>query len=223
MNFNELKLDGRILKAVKAAGYETPSPIQEKAIPPALDGRDVLGCAQTGTGKTAAFALPILNNLNGKPQNRIPRARSHAHARTGIADRGVFSDLRKISAVPLRRGDGRRFPAKTDRTFEKGRRRARRHPRAASGSACAGARRLKRTGIFRARRGGQNAGYGLYSRREKSDRASPAPSSDHVFYRHAAARNRKTCKIVARQSRRCGSHARFFHGGTDGTTGLFYR
>ena len=71
MNFNELKLDGRILKAVKAAGYETPSPIQEKAIPPALDGRDVLGCAQTGTGKTAAFALPILNNLNGKPQNRI--------------------------------------------------------------------------------------------------------------------------------------------------------
>ena len=71
MNFNELKLDGRILKAVKAAGYETPSPIQEKAIPPALDGRDVLGCAQTGTGKTAAFALPILNNLNGKPQNCI--------------------------------------------------------------------------------------------------------------------------------------------------------
>ncbi len=71
MKFNELKLDGRILKAVKAAGYETPSPIQEKAIPPALDGRDVLGCAQTGTGKTAAFALPILNNLKGQPQNRI--------------------------------------------------------------------------------------------------------------------------------------------------------
>jgi len=61
LNFNELKLDGRILKAVKAAGYETPSPIQEKAIPPALDGRDVLGCAPTGAGKTAGVAFAPLH------------------------------------------------------------------------------------------------------------------------------------------------------------------
>lgn len=92
MNFNELKLDGRILKAVKAAGYETPSPIQEKAIPPALDGRDVLGCAQTGTGKTAAFALPILNNLNGKPQNCI-----RVLVATDIAARGI--DIEDLPSV----------------------------------------------------------------------------------------------------------------------------
>ena len=63
MKFNEFGFDARILKAIDAAGYETPSPIQEQAIPPALLGRDILGCAQTGTGKTCAFAVPILHIL----------------------------------------------------------------------------------------------------------------------------------------------------------------
>ena len=60
MLFNELKLDRRILDAVAKEGYTQPSPIQRQAIPPAIEGRDILGCAQTGTGKTAAFALPLL-------------------------------------------------------------------------------------------------------------------------------------------------------------------
>ncbi|MDL2294869.1 DEAD/DEAH box helicase, partial [Ruminococcaceae bacterium OttesenSCG-928-D13] len=64
MTFESLKLDPPLLKAVGQAGYETPSPIQQKAIPPVLAGRDLLGCAQTGTGKTAAFALPILQLLS---------------------------------------------------------------------------------------------------------------------------------------------------------------
>ena len=63
MTFNELGLDAPILRALKEQGYVNPSPIQEKAIPPALSGRDVLGCAQTGTGKTCAFAAPILQRL----------------------------------------------------------------------------------------------------------------------------------------------------------------
>ncbi|MEF9969915.1 MAG: DEAD/DEAH box helicase [Ruthenibacterium sp.] len=63
MNFSDLKLIPALLKAAAEAGYETPSPIQQKAIPPVLAGRDLLGCAQTGTGKTAAFAMPILQNL----------------------------------------------------------------------------------------------------------------------------------------------------------------
>ena len=63
MNFSELKLTRPLLKAVEEQGYRTPSPIQAKAIPPVLDGHDLLGCAQTGTGKTAAFALPILQRL----------------------------------------------------------------------------------------------------------------------------------------------------------------
>lgn len=63
MLFNELKLDRRILDAVAKEGYTQPSPIQRQAIPPAIEGRDILGCAQTGTGKTAAFALPILQRM----------------------------------------------------------------------------------------------------------------------------------------------------------------
>ena len=64
MTFQALGLCAPILTALKEQGYERPSPIQEKAIPPALAGRDVLGCAQTGTGKTCAFAAPILQRLS---------------------------------------------------------------------------------------------------------------------------------------------------------------
>lgn len=70
MKFKDLKLETPLLKALIEEGYEIPSPIQKKAIPPALEGRDVLGCAQTGTGKTAAFALPILNQLLLNPTQK---------------------------------------------------------------------------------------------------------------------------------------------------------
>ena len=64
MNFKDLGLIAPILRALDAQGYAEPTPIQAGAIPPALLGRDVLGCAQTGTGKTCAFATPILQRLN---------------------------------------------------------------------------------------------------------------------------------------------------------------
>ena len=63
MTFNELNLSAPVLRAVAQAGYESPSPIQAATIPPVLAGRDLMGCAQTGTGKTAAFALPMLDRL----------------------------------------------------------------------------------------------------------------------------------------------------------------
>ena len=63
MTFKELNLIEPIQKALAEEGYETPTPIQAQAIPHALEGKDVLGCAQTGTGKTAAFAIPVLQNL----------------------------------------------------------------------------------------------------------------------------------------------------------------
>ena len=63
MTFNKLNLSAPVLRAVAQAGYESPSPIQAAAIPPVLAGRDLMGCAQTGTGKTAAFALPMLDRL----------------------------------------------------------------------------------------------------------------------------------------------------------------
>ena len=72
MNFRDLGLTAPILKALTQAGYTDPTPIQRKAIPPALAGRDVLGCAQTGTGKTCAFAAPILQRLSG----RVPKPRA---------------------------------------------------------------------------------------------------------------------------------------------------
>ena len=70
--FADLDLDPRVLKAVQEVGYETPSPIQAATIPTLLEGRDVVGLAQTGTGKTAAFALPILSRIDLK--QKTPQA-----------------------------------------------------------------------------------------------------------------------------------------------------
>src|SRR5579863_7269006 len=63
LTFSDLGLHETILRAVASEGYTIPTPIQEKAIPLVLAGKDLFGCAQTGTGKTAAFALPILHRL----------------------------------------------------------------------------------------------------------------------------------------------------------------
>ncbi len=73
--FSELNLNPKVLKAIEEAGYEFPTPIQEGAIPPALEGRDVLGIAQTGTGKTASFTLPMITLLaRGRARARMPRS-----------------------------------------------------------------------------------------------------------------------------------------------------
>jgi ATP-dependent RNA helicase RhlE len=71
VNFKQFSLDPRIGAGIIAAGYTTPTPIQQQAIPVVLKGRDVLGVAQTGTGKTAAFALPILHRLTRGPLRRV--------------------------------------------------------------------------------------------------------------------------------------------------------
>ncbi|MBX3413352.1 MAG: DEAD/DEAH box helicase [Pirellulales bacterium] len=79
MKFEELGLSEPILRAVSAAGYVTPTPIQAQSIVPALQGRDLLGCAQTGTGKTAAFALPMIHRLTAAgnpPKGRGRRIRA---------------------------------------------------------------------------------------------------------------------------------------------------
>ena len=73
--FSDLNLNPKVIKAITEAGYETPTPIQAGAIPSALDGRDVLGIAQTGTGKTASFTLPMLSLLaRGRARARMPRS-----------------------------------------------------------------------------------------------------------------------------------------------------
>ncbi len=75
MSFSHLGLSPKVLTAVTAAGFETPTPIQDKAIPHVVAGRDVLGIAQTGTGKTASFVLPMLTRLErGRARARMPRS-----------------------------------------------------------------------------------------------------------------------------------------------------
>src|SRR5262249_47583691 len=86
--FTELGLNPQLLKALETEGYTTPTPIQAQAIPGVLAGQDLLGVAQTGTGKTAAFALPILHRL---AQNRRPAARAGARVL-------VLSPTRELAA-----------------------------------------------------------------------------------------------------------------------------
>ncbi len=78
MPFQTLRLIQPLLNAVRSEGYTIPTAIQQEAIPHVLEGRDLLGCAQTGTGKTAAFALPILQRLHGHAT--IPQSSGHARA-----------------------------------------------------------------------------------------------------------------------------------------------
>jgi ATP-dependent RNA helicase RhlE len=73
VNFNQFNLDSRLMVGIKRAGYVTATPIQEATIPVALAGNDLIGTAQTGTGKTAAFVLPILHKLLEGPR-RVSRA-----------------------------------------------------------------------------------------------------------------------------------------------------
>src|SRR5438046_1886038 len=87
MPFRKLRLAEPLLRALASEGYTTPTPIQAQAIPPVLEGRDVLGCAQTGTGKTAAFALPILHRLFGAaaPATGAQHATQHGNGHASHA------------------------------------------------------------------------------------------------------------------------------------------
>jgi ATP-dependent RNA helicase RhlE len=99
MPFSKLGLAPKVLEGVRAAGYTDPTAIQLRAIPLLLSGRDLVGCAQTGTGKTAAFALPLLSRLGAHgPATRAlvlePTRELAAQVETAIRDYGRFTDLR---------------------------------------------------------------------------------------------------------------------------------
>jgi superfamily II DNA/RNA helicase len=97
VNFADLGLGDKILNVLTASGYTTPTPIQLQAIPPALQGRDVLGIAQTGTGKTAAFALPMIERLSkGRARAGMPRSLILAPTRE-LADQ-VADQIKKYAA-----------------------------------------------------------------------------------------------------------------------------
>ena len=87
-SFKNLHLNPKILAALEVKGYTTPTPIQLQAIPPVLDGKDILGIAQTGTGKTAAFSLPILHNL----------AKSGTSVKSGCVRALILSPTRELAS-----------------------------------------------------------------------------------------------------------------------------
>src|SRR3954470_24416580 len=98
MSFAKLGLSHAMLEGVKAMGYVEPTPIQLRAIPLILEKRDIIGSAQTGTGKTAAFALPILSQLGShRPQPRVlilePTRELAAQVETAVRDFARFTDL----------------------------------------------------------------------------------------------------------------------------------
>ncbi len=87
MPFSGLNLHPSLLRGLKDLGFIRPTAIQADAIPPAMDGRDLLACAMTGSGKTIAFLLPILHRLIDERRGDDARARPHADARARGADR----------------------------------------------------------------------------------------------------------------------------------------
>src|SRR5687768_8290302 len=100
MPFSHFKLHPDLLKGVKDLGFQRPTPIQADAIPPALEGRDLLACAQTGSGKTAAFLLPILNGLlttSHKPRGRPGTTRALVLTPTRELAAQILEDLEELS------------------------------------------------------------------------------------------------------------------------------
>ena len=94
MQFKDLRLIEPLLQAISAKGYDIPTPIQQQAIPHLLEGKDMFGCAQTGTGKTAAFALPVLQKLH----RHVAKSKSnHKGGR-----RQQFRPIRSLVLAPTR-------------------------------------------------------------------------------------------------------------------------
>ena len=194
MKFEELGLAETLLRAVCAQGYTTPTKIQAAAIPPVLEGRDVLGCAQTGTGKTAAFALPTLQRLSRqrrrsragrgrKIRTRCSRPRANWRSKSARASR-----LRPLHRPAPCGHLRRRRPAAAGPGLEGGRRHPRRHARP---PARPDAARLRRPGARRSphpRRGRPDARHGLHPRSAADRGQGAAAAADAAVLGHHAAR-----------------------------------
>lgn len=204
MTFNELKITDPILKAIGEKGYLAPTPIQQKGIPVALDGRDMLGIAQTGTGKTAAFAIPILQHLSSGMQaeptdvpRRNRRGRNHGReygvrpiraliltpTRELAADRRQFFGLRKIcrseASDDFRRCETR--PAGRGASWRRGYSDS--YAGASARSDRTEVRRTRRDYAFRAGRSRPDARHGIRRRHQTSAAAAAEVAPDPLFRR----------------------------------------
>ena len=103
-SFQDLNLSEPLLAALNDAGYENPTPIQAKTIPPILDGKDIIGQAQTGTGKTAAYALPVLDNIdinNNHPQALVLAPTRELALQVAEAFQGYASHMKGFHVLPI--------------------------------------------------------------------------------------------------------------------------
>ena len=202
MSFSELGLSDKVLAAVTAAGYTTPTPIQEQAIPHVLARRDVLGIAQTGTGKTAAFVLPMLTMLEAGPRPRAHAAHAdpRADARTRRAGRGKLHQVRREPQAQRRPDHRRRFVRRPGRQADARRRRADRDagPPARPFRARPAAAVRRRTA--RHRRSRPHARHGLHSRHRAHLQAGAVHAPDAVLHRDHAAGNPAHHRAVPAQS-----------------------
>src|SRR5205823_14250781 len=97
MPFSQLKIHASLLQGLRDLGFHQPTPIQSDAIPPAMEGRDLLACAMTGSGKTAAFLLPILNGLMQKPRTRPGTTRALILTPTRELAAQILEDLNDLT------------------------------------------------------------------------------------------------------------------------------
>ncbi len=194
-SFSELGLSPEILRAVTEAGYTTPTPIQAQAIPVVLAGLDVMGGAQTGTGKTAGFALPILQRLqqyaNTSPspaRHTGTRADPRADPGTGDPGRGSDQGIRQVHGPALHLRVRRRGHQAAARHRPRRRGDPRRHAGPPARPYRAQERELGPGRDLRARRSRPHAGHGLH----------PGHQADHG----AAARDRQAAEpaVVSRRS-----------------------
>ena len=226
MSFDQLGLSPELLRAVADQGYTEPTPVQAQAIPFILAGRDVLAGAQTGTGKTAAFVLPILQRLHavaarpaaplrpGQPPRRLPRVLVLVPTRElALQVEESVRTYRRPAARPLgpdlRR---RRLRAPIPRTPERaGDRRG--HARPAPRSHRPADRRLLGGRGPRPRRGGPDAGHGVHpghpaDPRDASCGAPEPPVLGDLQRRHPASWRRASCATPRRSRRRPGTRRR---------------
>ena len=190
MPFSQFKLHPSLLQGLKELGFTRPTPIQADAIPPALEGRDVLACAMTGSGKTAAFLLPILHQLIDRPRGTT-RALVLTPTRELAAQ--ILEDLerpRRAHAAHRRRGLRRRRHGAAGARLPQRRRRHRRDAGPPARSLPRALREAGRARVPRARRSRPHARHGLPARHPARAAAPAGAAADAVLQRDDAAADR---------------------------------
>ena len=219
MSFDLLGLAEPVTRALAEEGYSQPTPIQAAAIPPALIGRDLVGIAQTGTGKTAAFALPILHRLAGDPKPRQPKScRVLVLAPTRELGNQIVEFLRGLRPSRARLGDAghrRRADRQTDPRAVARRRRAGGDARPAARPSQQPRGEFRRCRSARAGRSRPHARHGLHPRYPPHRRPAAQGTADAVLLRHHGAGDSQARRPDAERA----GHGRGDAAGDDGRQG----